>query len=238
MIIQKRPLTMLELLISMTLTVLILSTLTYFYHQMSMAGLVLDKQQEKNFKERYVEHRLGTVIPHTIPSSKENGNFHFFTSKSASTLSMAGSQSLIFVFDNCVQSNKDMAYHVIGRLMLDQEGHLLLVTWPSEKRWVENEPIPHAFEVLMEGVKDLEFSFFIPPIKGKTDLKKGSARKVVEQDPLDGNRGQWINYWNPEWRQLPGMIKLTVTVEEEGKDKILNFAFPIPHVEQPITYDS
>lgn len=238
MIIRKRHLTMLELLISMTLTALILSTLTYFYHQMTMAGIVLDRQQAENFQERYVEHRLGTVIPHTIPPTKENKHFHFFTSKSANSISMSGTESLVFVFDNCVQSNKEMAYHVIGRLMLDQEGHLLLVTWPSEKRWEENEPIPHYYEVLMEGVKDLEFSFYIPPIKGKTDLKTGAPRTVKEQDPLEGRRGEWVSEWNPEWRQLPAMMRMKLTVLEDGKDKELNFAFPFPYVEQPITYDS
>lgn len=238
MIVRKRPLTMLELLISMTLTVLILSTLTYFYHQMTMAGIVLDKKQGENFQKRYVEHRLGTVIPHTIPATKENSHFHFFTSQAANSISMSGTQSLVFVFDNCVQSNKEMAYHVIGRLLLNQNGQLLLVTWPSEKRWVENESIPHSYEILMEGVKDLEFSFFVPPIKGKTDLKAGKPRTVQKQDPLEGMRGEWVTEWRPDWRQLPAMMRLTVTISEEERDKKLNFAFPFPYVEQPITYDS
>ncbi len=238
MIHRRRYLTMLELLISMTLTVMILGVLTYFYQQMTMAGVVLDRQQGKNFQERYVEHRLGTVIPHTIAPSEKNGSFHFFTTNSASALTMSGSDSLVFVFDNCVQSNKEMAYLVIGQLVLDQEGRLLLVTWPSEKRWVENEPVPHSYEVLLEGVKNLSFSFFVPPIKGKTDLKTGTPRKVVEQDPLEESRGEWINVWLAEWRQLPAMMRVKVVVEEEGKDKEINYAFPFPHVEQPITYDS
>src|SRR5690606_13061898 len=134
------------------LTAMILGVLTYFYHEMTLMGAALDRQQEKNFEERYVEHRLGTVLPHTIAPSEKNKDFHFFTSTSAAAISMAGSPSLVFVFDNCVQSDKEMAYLVIGRIMLDSQGRLLLVTWPSEKRWVENEPIPQSYEVLMKGV--------------------------------------------------------------------------------------
>lgn len=237
MIVRKRFLTMLELLISMSLTVMILGVLTYFYHQMTLAGAVLDRQQQENFEERYVEHRLGTALPHAIPPGEKSGNFHFFTTFNAAAISMPGSPSLVFVFDNCVQSNKDMAYLVIGRIMLDQDGRLLLVTWPSEKRWEENEPIPQTYEVLMEGVKQLSFSFFIPPIKGKTDLKNGSPRKVVEQDPFEGRRGGWVSEWNADWHQLPAMIRVLVTVEVDGEDKELTYAFPFPHVEQPITYE-
>ena len=237
MIVRRRCFTMLELLISMTLTVMILGVLTYFYQQMTMAGVVLDRQQGKNFEERYVEHRLGTVLPHATAPSEKNGNFHFFTTNSAAAISMPGSPSLVFVFDNCVQSDKDMAYLVIGRIMLDQQGRLLLVIWPSEKRWVENEPIPQSYEVLMEGVKELSFSFFVPPIKGKTDLKTGSPRKESEQDPFEGNRGRWIDTgWMAEWRQLPAMIRIRVVVEVNGEDEELLYAFPFPNVEQPITY--
>jgi hypothetical protein len=239
--LSRRPFTILELLISLALTSVILSTLTYFYHQMTMAGIVMDRLQGENFKERYVEHRLGAVLPRAIAYKNGNG-FHFFTSRNTEGILMPGSQSLIFVFDNCVQANKEMAYLVIGRISLDAEGNLLLVTWPPEKRWKENEPISSSYEVLMEGVSKLEFSFFVPPLKGKTDLKTGNARTVTEPDPLETNRGRWEPEWNPEWRQLPAMVRVIATIREEDsrgefKDKELIFAFPFPHSPQPITYD-
>lgn len=229
-VVSKRAITMLELLISLTLTVLILSTLTYFYHQLTMAGMVLDRQQSENFQERYVENRLMSVLPRTISSTDASNEFHFFTSQEIGHLFSFGSQSLVFTFDNCVQLNKDMAYHVIGRLFLDNEGRFILATWPSEKRWKENEPIPFSREVLMEGVSQLRFTFFVP-------LKKERLDSKVEDDPLEGVRGGWIDRWDSSYRQLPALIKVIITRQVDDEETELIFAYPFPHTLQPITYD-
>lgn len=220
---------MLELLISLALTVMILSTLTFFYHQMMLAGVVLDKKQGENFQERYVENRLMNVLPRAISSTDASNDFHFFTSTNHGGLLPFGSEGLIFTFDNCVQLNKEMAYHVIGKLFLDRDGRLILATWPTEKRWKENEPIPVSYEVLMENVSELRFKFYAPPLKGKKDATK--------EDPLDGVRGEWIDRWEAKFRQLPAMIKIFVTRKNGKEEQNLTFAYPFPHTLQPITYD-
>lgn len=224
---------MLELLISLALTVMILSTLTYFYHQMMLAGIVLDKKQGENFQERYVENRLMNVLPRTISSKDPSNEFHFFTSSNQGGLFSFGSEGLLFTFDNCVQLNKDMAYHVIGKLFLDRGGRFILATWPAEKRWKENESVPVSYEVLMEDVSELRFKFFVPPIKGKTQI----VGENTKEDPLEGSRGEWIDRWEAEFRQLPAMIKVLVTQKKGKEEQDLIFAYPLPHTLQPITYD-
>lgn len=163
--IQRRHITLLELLIATALTVVILSTLSYFYRQVTVINVEMDKTQNESFKKRYVENRLASVLPKSISSTDISNDFHFFSSPDLGALFKEGSDSLVFSFDNCVRLDKDMSYHVIGRLFLDTEGNLTLATWPVPKRWKEDEPIPISKEILLDHIETLEFQFYVPPQK-------------------------------------------------------------------------
>lgn len=239
--LQRRPITLLELLISMTLMAAILSSLSYFYLHVTQMNREMDRAQMESFEKRYVEYRLSKIFPQTFPPGKNNEDFHFFTRAESQDLFQPESQNLLFSFDNKAQLNKEMSHHVVGRLYLDKRGNFTLATWPSEKRWKENEDPPIKREILMENVETLEFSFFAPPNKGKTfqEELKPDEKKILPMLPAEvRDKREWENEWKQEYRQLPAIVKITLTRESSKEKQRLIFAFALPNTLNPIIYDN
>ena len=121
MIIRKRFVTLLEVLISMTLTLVIISTLSYFYQQVNYVNIELDRTQNASFERRYVESRLASVLPRAISSKVHPQAFHFFSSPDLGGVFQENSTSLVFTFDNCVKEwNRGDARKANGRRRRDR----------------------------------------------------------------------------------------------------------------------
>lgn len=224
----KRHVTLIEVIIAMSLTMIILSTLTYFYREMALLDAMGERQQQKNFQMLYVGNRLMTSIPKTVDNNKKD--FAFFTPRDIDPMFMSGSPSLIFTFDNCVKLDPLFANNVLGRLYLDNQGRLILAKWPSPIRWKDQRP-PLKKEVLMEGVKQMEFAFFSSPSRGKR------AKNYQKQSPTDQPfpAGEWaFSEWKKDYEQLPLMMKITLTMEDDDTEYV--FAFPLPNAKEPVIY--
>ena len=130
----KRHFTLLEMLISMVLTALILSTLTYFYRQVDLISREIDRAQEQSFALRYVESRLAKTLPRiNAEGNRENPSF-LFTGEEI-PLFKPGTENLVFTFDHCVHLDKEFSNIVLGRLYVTPTGLLCLGLWPSPKNW-------------------------------------------------------------------------------------------------------
>lgn len=238
--LRKSHVILLELLIAMGLTVAILSTLMFFYYEISLINAEMDKDQNESFKKLFVENRLSHILPKTVSIKDPSKDFHFFTSRDQGGLFNSGTASLVFSFDNGVQLDKNMSYHVIGRLFLDPEGNLTLAKWPAEKRWKENESPPMSKEILLENIDTLSFAFFVPPDRGRKEAALGSsfpAPKAAFEIPAE-IKGRWVEEWSKEYHQLPAIVKITLVQKDAlGKGEILNFAFPLPHTKNPVIYE-
>lgn len=230
----KRHVSLIEVLIAMVLTVLVLSTLLFFYQQISIISIDIDKVKAEHFNLRYVENRLSEILPRTI-NEKDKKNFVFF-SLNDDGIGMGGSQSLIFTFDNDISRDTVFSNNVIGRLYLDKQGSLTLVYWPAPGRQEKGSPVPMKKEVLLEGVDSLDFEFFIPPEKaGEPSLNKPSEKPSPEP------KGNWRKQlWLKEFKTLPAMVKFHVGLKngkgEKGKNT-LTFVFPLVNSSTPVIYD-
>jgi len=162
MIIKKHPFTLIEVLISMAMMSLILSTLTYFFYQVSVLNRESEKVESNAFQLRYLENRLMDVLPKSIASNDKQKDFFFFTGTSSDAFNKQGNPFLVFTFDNCVNLvDPQFSNHVLGRIFIDNEDNLSLAITPSTKRWQEDKPILLKREILMEGVESVRFSFFV-----------------------------------------------------------------------------
>ena len=221
----KRHFTLLEMLISMVLTMLILSTLTYFYRQVDLIGREIDRTQEQSFALRYVESRLAKTIPRiTTGGNKENPSF-LFTGEEI-PLFRQGTQNLVFTFDHCVHLDKLFSNIVLGRLYVTPTGLICLGVWPAPKNWDLIEIPPMKKEILMGNVEKLDFEFFVPPKKGKGKISE-------TMDPA--LYGTWVRTWSQEYKELPAIIR--IIIKQEGMEQPIIFSFPLPNASQPITYD-
>jgi hypothetical protein len=225
--LRKRHITLLELMIAVGLTMVILTAVSFFYRQVIDINRKMDQAENKAFKLLYVENRLMHILPKIAPSTDKDIEFFFFSDSDTSGFTKAGSQSLVFTFDNGVQLDKQMSCYVVGRLYLDLESRLILATWPVPKRWVENTNVPMKKEILMENIDTLEFRFFVPPEKGK-DPFKGWPQ---------GEAGQWISFWPSDVDVAPPLVKIVLTRTENGNRETLTYAYHIPNSIQPIIYD-
>ena len=236
--LQKRPITLLELVIAMSLAMVILSALTFFYRQVNVINAEMDREQNENFQKRYVENRLGATLPKALSSIDPSNDFHFFTSPNLGGLFRQGTVSLVFSFDNCVRLDKNMAYHVIGRIYLDEEGNLVLAKWPAKKRWKENELPPMSKEILLENVEDLAFSFFIPPEREESQITEERQKTKNGFEIPPDLRGQWQSNWEREYHQLPAIVKVMITKKDrQGEKEKITYAFPLPNTLNPIIYN-
>lgn len=230
----KRYVSLIEVLIAMVLTVLVLSTLLFFYQQISFISIDIDKVKAEHFNLRYVENRLSEILPRTI-NEKDKKDFAFF-SLNDDGIGMGGSQSLIFTFDNDISRDNAFSNNVIGRLYLDKQGALTLAYWPVPKRQEKGGTVPMKKEILMEGVDSLSFEFFIPPEK----TGEPSSNKPPEK-PSPEPKGNWRKQlWLKEYKTLPAMVKLHVGLKNEKGEKEksnLSFVFPLVNSSIPVIYD-
>lgn len=233
----KRPMTLIEMIVALALTVIVLTTLTFFYRQVSEIDAQTEKVISDNFQLRYAETRLAEILPRTISASNQKHDFVFFSIE-GDGLAKPGSQSLIFTFDNQISLDKMFSNHVIGRIYLDTKGNLTLAYWPSPKRWERNHLPPMKKEILLENVDNLAFEFYIAPVKEiaaepKDDKKTSKGDKSPPPSPEP--KGAWRKLpWQVEFQQLPAMIRVMVTLPKREKPMV--FAFPLPNAKSHVIY--
>jgi hypothetical protein len=156
--IKRRCATLLELLIAMSLTMLIMAALAYFYRQINNINQEAEVQQTKLFKQLYLSTRLNNVLPKIqSPTSK---NTYFFTTSAAM---QEGAPSLIFSYNNGVQLDPLFSNNVLGWIFVDKQHRLCLAVWPSDDRWEESKLPPIKCEILSDNVSKVEYRFFSPP---------------------------------------------------------------------------
>lgn len=183
--IRRHYMTLMELLIATTLTMLLLVALATFYQQVEMLDTESERLQKENFQLRYVENRLSQIIPNTLSEKnfKSIKNFHFFTSGDLNGLLAAGKPSLVFVFDSGVSFNdKKTAERALARLYLDPQHHLCLAIWPSteaKSKWQEGH-VEVSKEILLENVADLSFEFYVAPERDRSLFLKKSNQTATE----------------------------------------------------------
>lgn len=230
--VSKRHITLIELLISMALTTMILTTLMFFYKEIVHLNARYDEQQRESFQLRFLENRLSDILPKAVPEKTAKHDFYFFSDPDYHGTFKNHSQSLVFTFDNGVDYDKSFSNHVLGRIYLDQSGRLTLAIWPSPARWTDGDIPPMKKEILLEGVNKLEFHFFIPQDKSEEAVANNNKNDKVEPMP----RLSWVNKWQQNYKQLPAIVRLEITRTVDNKDQKITYAYPLPNVAIPIVY--
>lgn len=202
-LIKKKFFTLLEIVIAAALTALLLSILLGAYFQSAKTAEVYGREEEELFLERYLQHRLEEVL-RTIPKIDQKENF-FFSSKGEGSL--PGSQTLLFSYDNGISMDSNLSGPVLGRLYVDLEGGLTLITWPDRKEWGETLP-PFHREVLARGVRKISFEFL---------------RISNEGSPVE-----WVADWPKEFKSRPGAIRLVIERTKGENSTSHSFVFIVP----------
>lgn len=236
--IHKHPFTLIEILISLTLTALILTSLGYFFNEVNHLNRTSERLKQENFRLRFMEDRLMAVLPKAIAPNDPLKDFYFFTSTSSDSQFKMNSPSLVFTFDNGVNLvDADFSNHVIGRLYLDKDGAFSLAVLPSTSRWKANEPVPAKREVLLENVEELTFEFFSAPDKPRSFFQNGNATppnlQIEEAEP----KGSWLKDWKYSYYQLPALVKIKLKIKTDEGVIGKTLVFPMIKSNKYIVYE-
>jgi type II secretory pathway pseudopilin PulG len=228
--------TLIELVIALSLTIVVLSTVMFLYRQMDDVNRQLEKAQQENFRMRYLGNRLAAVLPQVVSEKTNKKDFYFFTSAVNNGLFKEGTPSLVFTFDNGVDRDKLYSNHNLARLYLDPQGNLTLASWPSTNDWNENTLPPMKKQVLMENVEDLHFGFFVAPDKEwKTKKVTTSPTAAGGADTISPEpQGSWIPEWKADYKQLPAMIRLEIRRQDRKTSEYM--VFPLPFSQKQVVY--
>lgn len=238
----RRPFTLLEALLALALTAALMTVLAYFYRQLEEINIAAEKSFRSLYQRAYVESRLATVLPKAVNENTSKKDFFFFTTGSHnSDIFDSKNPSLIFTYDNGIDLDVAFANHVLGRLFVDSDKHLVLATWPSTNRWKEDKLPPVKREVLFDGVEALDFSFFVAPdvdrtrVVNPTSLAK--SRQVFTPEPAGG----WIPEWRADYYQLPAIMKVHMLrrdplADPKSPPQDILFSFPLPNSLKVIFY--
>ncbi len=116
--------------------------------------------------------------------------------------------SLVAVFDNGIDPDPVFSGAVLGRIFLDEQRNLALVTWPLEK---SEKKRPWRKEILLSRIDDFHFQLL---------------------DPSEA-QSAWSDQWPKNRQGIPSMVRLFVS--QNGTT--LSFAFFFSSFEPLITYN-
>ncbi|MCH9611104.1 MAG: hypothetical protein S4CHLAM81_15220 [Chlamydiales bacterium] len=145
----KRSFSLLEVLLSFTLTLLLVGSLSFCYHRMATRRGQMEKGMWPKVEKRYCHQRLDKLFGSV--------GAPFFTSDQR--LPNLSKGSLVFTFDRGIGQDPALSGEVVGRLYHDpQTKRLCLGVWPMEGQE------PSETYILLSDVTKLSFRFYQPPV--------------------------------------------------------------------------
>jgi type II secretory pathway component PulJ len=233
-IVRRYSITLIEVIISMLLTMIVLTALMYFFREVQMISHETERHQNESFQQRYLENRLMDILPKSQkPALKKS---FFFTGAGGGGLFKVGTSYLVFTYDNGVNFDPEFSNHVLSRLYIDPQEQLILAKWPAPKRWEKGVSPPMKKEILMTNVENISFEFYVPlEYKGELFGRRISEEswKLLDRDLMQ----EWMPEWKQEYNMLPAMVKVHLKVKDKGELVDRTYLFPLPNSELLIIYE-
>ncbi len=234
-VIKRRSyISLLETLIAIALLSILLTIVFGFFRELSGISAEMERQQKESFQTRYLESRLAFIFERIVNENESARTFRFYLSPPNDFSSFS---SLIFTFYNEPRLDPHFSGDVLGRLYIDHDYRLCLAVWPLRL------PQPHHWmreEILLENVANMVYEFYVPPDQ------KATQNKTV--DPKEPEKDKWHTEWLKDYKQMPGIVKLNVSVTKNPKDlehftpgtkietKDILFSFVLSSSKNPVHY--
>lgn len=139
--LKRKTVTLLEVLISLGLTVGVLSAMLWCYQTVITVGYKSDQEQARVFQESIVHAKLAEVFP-----------------LAETELFKGTREQILITFDNGADLDKSFGGMVLGQLLRNNDGALVFIVMPSKERWQGEPPIKQ--QILLPKVDKLEFRYF------------------------------------------------------------------------------
>lgn len=194
MFLQKRSVTLIELLIGCSLLAVLLSLVFGMWRELNLGQKAIDAERELVGERIRFEATLDQLLLKAIPMKKEEG-VCFYTDSDGG-----------LVFLSQVGANLDPLFvdqvlcklHCVG-------GDFVIDQWPDPER---HGVFPQQMrrEILLKGGQDLSWSFFAPPNPNlviETPMVGIGIEDVEQQAPT-----RWSLVWRPGYKKIPLFLRL------------------------------
>jgi type II secretory pathway pseudopilin PulG len=201
----KRSFTLVELVISLTLFSLLLSSLFFWYRHINVRTFELRKEAAKLTERRYIQQQLA----------------HFFSH--AQTPLFTYEKGLLFFFDRGLYEEAELSGKVAAYLYHDaKSGSLLVRVWPDPDPMRKFSREMTQAVVICDQVEELSFEFYHPP---PPDPKSVSPVPVGKEVPSIGWQKKWLQEFGPS----PALIKVCLKRNQEEE----KYLFLLPETKIP-----
>lgn len=206
---------LLEILMALSLTAILLTFLFSFFVESVKIEKKLEIARMTVISRGHLQTRLQTILSAIDLNSIEP----FLYTKQ---FDKEKSLSLVTVFNNGIDPDPNYSGSVRGRIFLDEERNLCLLTSPlgdeKEKNWRKETILPH--------VESFEFEF----LGKKTASERAKNEKTT---PITATLA-WRTEWTESQGGIPSVVRLRV-IEQKSKEP-LRFAFILPSPDPFVTY--
>ncbi len=193
----KRSFSLIEVMISLSLVSLLLTSLFFWYNHLTSGKRELQEKQWLLVEERYCHQRLNKIF--------STCDRPLFTSDEQ--LPNLSRGSLVFTFDRGIADDPLLCGRVLARLYHDPEkNRLCLGLWPYSEKLQE----PSETYILLTDVSSMEMSFYRPP-----------SHDTPVRTPHAGSHHRW----NDE--TLPAIIELQLAHQERHLTFAFDLRLPI-----------
>src|ERR1700733_15857780 len=165
---KKRSISLIEVIVSLGLLSLLLSTLFFWYHSLSKQKETFNRLKWPLMEERYAHQRLQHILP--------KPELPIFT--------LHPDGDLVFTFDRGLSVYPDLSGRVLARLYYDPTAYAIcLGIWPCPALHKQPLESPSQTLVLLDGVTECSFHLYSPPDPFR---KPVDPEEVGKSRPTDG----------------------------------------------------
>lgn len=192
---KRRPVTLIEVIISLSLVSVLLTTLLFWYSHFAKKGHEDQRCRHQLRQEYFAYKRLEEVLESVTLDSK----------KGKTTFYSDGSSGLTFTFDYGIHSSPVLCNVVLGKLHI-LNGQLRLDFWPQPTDQ-NYSTTPNASVIFLDGVEAMNCEFLAPCRTKKLIVSPDQIGELV-------TKPGWHQEWLPEQKALPALVKLEITGEK------------------------
>lgn len=210
---KRRPMTLIELVIALSLVSILLTTLLFWYGKMTKQKFEDQAARKPLLQEYYAYCRLEKVLEKIVLDSKGGKTLFGFDR----------STGLVFTFDNGIHPMPQLSNIVLGKLAVEQ-GALRLTIWPQPT--VDAAPTsPSETVIIIDGIDQMECAFLsAKPV----DFLTVQPKQLGDETPSAG----WHADWSSQLDRLPAQIHLVLSGDKQY-DWVFDLHLPILYPVMP-----
>ncbi len=195
---RKQPFSLIEMMIALGLLGLLMTSLFFWYQNLATRSKDRPASFQKKTQEYYAFHQLERVFAHLAPPLGSTHTY-FYTERNS-----LGNTDIFFTYDHGTDREPAFSGVLLATLHIENR-QLALTIWPHPQY---RDAMAPRTQILFPEVSQCSFRGLAP----RTATTLFVSSHPVGIPPIQPG---WHTEWPLEWNQLPGLIHITLTGQQE-----------------------